>query len=107
MIGALLGMSVTNLERVIYYESYIVLDPGDTDLEEGQLISEDEYIDLEDEGRHFDAKMGGPAIKQMLVNLQLDTMSEQFRIKVKTETSMQRKADYLKENAARSCRCTF
>ena len=96
MIGALLGMSVTNLERVIYYESYIVLDPGDTDLAEGQLISEDEYIDLEDEGRHFDAKMGGPAIKQMLVNLKLDEMSELFRIKVKTETSMQRKADYLK-----------
>ena len=47
MIGALLGMSVTNLERVIYYESYIVLDPGDTDLIEGQLISEDEYLSME------------------------------------------------------------
>ncbi len=96
MIGGLLGMSVTDLERVIYYESYIVLDPGDTDLQEGQLISEDEYIDLEDEGRHFDAKMGGPAVKQMLVNLELDKMSEDFRARVKTETSMQRKADLLK-----------
>ncbi|MBF0429795.1 MAG: DNA-directed RNA polymerase subunit beta' [Fibrobacteria bacterium] len=96
MIGGLLGMSVVNLERVIYYESYIVLDPGDTDLKQGQLITEDEYIDLEDEGRHFDAKMGGPAIKQMLVSLDLDGMSVDFRVRIKTETSMQRKADLLK-----------
>jgi DNA-directed RNA polymerase subunit beta' len=96
MIGGLLGMSVSNLERVIYYESYIVLDPGDTDLKEGQLITEDEYVDLEDEGRHFDAKMGGPAIKQLLVSQQLDEMSTQLRMQIKTETSMQRKADCLK-----------
>lgn len=96
MIGGLLGMSVTDLERVIYYESYIVLDPGDTDLQKGQLISEDEYIDLEDEGRHFDAKMGGAAVKQMLVSLELDKMAADFRVNIKTETSMQRKADYLK-----------
>jgi DNA-directed RNA polymerase subunit beta' len=96
MIGGLLGMSVVNLERVIYYESYIVLDPGDADLTKGQLISEDEYVDLEDEGRHFDAKMGGPAIKQLLVSLDIEHMSEDFRARIKTETSMQRKADLLK-----------
>ncbi len=96
MIGALLGMSVTDLERVIYYESYIVLDPGDTDLTQGQLITEDEYIDLEDEGRHFDAKMGGPAIKQLMVHLDMEGMSVDFRSRIKTETSMQRKADLLK-----------
>ncbi|MFC1584729.1 DNA-directed RNA polymerase subunit beta' [Fibrobacterota bacterium] len=96
MVGGLLGMSVVDLERVIYYESYIVLDPGDTDLEHGKLISEDEYVDLEDEGRHFDAKMGGPAIKQLLVSLDLDKMSEDFRARIKTETSLQRKADLLK-----------
>jgi len=96
MIGALLGMSVTDLERVIYYESYIVLDPGDTDLKVGQLITEDDYIDLEDEGRHFDAKMGGPAVKQMLVSLDLEGLSTKFREQIKTETSMQRKADLLK-----------
>src|SRR3954466_11951088 len=49
-IGALLGISVSNLERVIYYESYVVMDPGDTDLKQNQLISEEEYIDLEEEG---------------------------------------------------------
>ena len=96
MIGSLLGMSVTNLERVIYYESYIVLDPGDTELQVGQLISEDEYIDLEEEDRHFDAKMGAPAVKQLLASLELDELSVKLRAQVKVETSAQRKADCLK-----------
>src|SRR3954471_11206888 len=96
VIGSLLGMSVTNLERVIYYESYIVLDPGDTDLKLGQLISEDEYIDLEDEGRHFDAKMGASAIKQLLAELNPETLSGDMRKRIKEETSSQRKQDLLK-----------
>ncbi len=96
VIGSLLGMSVTNLERVIYYESYIVLDPGDTDLKLGQLISEDEYIDLEDEGRHFDAKMGASAIKQLLAELNPETLSGDMRRRIKDETSSQRKQDLLK-----------
>jgi DNA-directed RNA polymerase subunit beta' len=96
VIGSLLGMSVTNLERVIYYESYIVLDPGDTDLKLGQLISEDEYIDLEDEGRHFDAKMGASAIKQLLAELNPETLSGDMRKRIKDETSSQRKQDLLK-----------
>src|SRR3954470_17197549 len=96
VIGSLLGMSVTNLERVIYYESYIVLDPGDTDLKLGQLISEDEYIDLEDEGRHFDAKMGASAIKQLLAELNPETLSADMRSRIKTETSSQRKQELLK-----------
>ena len=96
VIGSLLGMSVTNLERVIYYESYIVLDPGDTDLKLGQLISEDEYIDLEDEGRHFDAKMGASAIKQLLAELNPETQSVDMRRRIKEETSSQRKQELLK-----------
>ena len=96
VIGSLLGMSVTNLERVIYYESYIVLDPGDTDLKLGQLISEDEYIDLEDEGRHFDAKMGASAIKQLLAELNPETLSGDMRKRIKDETSSQRKQELLK-----------
>ena len=95
-IGSLLGMSVTNLERVIYYESYIVLDPGDTELKPGQLISEDEFIDLEDEGRHFDAKMGASAIKQLLAEMDCETQSFDMRKRIKEETSSQRKLDLLK-----------
>ncbi|MGL1901986.1 MAG: DNA-directed RNA polymerase subunit beta' [Fibrobacterales bacterium] len=96
MIGSLLAVSMANLERVIYYESYLVLDPGDTELKIGDLISEDDYIDLEEEGRTFDAKMGGPAIKQLLANMDLDEMSEDLKSRLKTDKSVQKKADALK-----------
>ncbi len=95
-LGNLLGLSVANLEKIIYYEAFLVLDPGDTDLTFGQLITEEEYIDLEDEGRVFDAKIGGVAIKQWLVTLDLDHMSSQFRDRLKIETSMQRRLELLK-----------
>lgn len=96
MIGGLLGRSVNHLERVIYYESYIVLDPGDTELKKGELISEDDYIDLEEEGRHFDAKMGAPAIKQLLAEIDMEDLADDLRTRLVTETSAQKKADALK-----------
>lgn len=96
MIGGLLGRSVNHLERVIYYESFIVLDPGDTELKKGELISEDDYIDLEEEGRHFDAKMGAPAIKQLLAEIDMEDLAEDLRTRLVTETSAQKKADALK-----------
>ena len=96
MIGQMLGMSITHLERVIYYESYLVLNPGNTELKRGQLLTEDEHIELEDEGREFDAKMGAPAVKQMLAELDLEHLSRDLRARVKVETSVQRKLDTLK-----------
>ncbi|MCB9495570.1 MAG: DNA-directed RNA polymerase subunit beta' [Fibrobacteria bacterium] len=96
MIGQLLGMSITHLERVIYYESYLVLNPGNTELKRAQLVTEDEYINLEDEGREFDAKMGAPAVKQMLAEIDLEHLSRDLRARVKVETSVQRKLDTLK-----------
>lgn len=96
MIGGLLGRSVNHLERVIYYESFIVLDPGDTELTKGDLISEEDYIDLEEEGRHFDAKMGAPAIKQLLAEIDMDDLAEDLKYRLVTETSAQKKADALK-----------
>ena len=57
VIGALLNIDTKSLENIIYYEKYIVLDPGDTDLKENELIDEFKYVDLVNEGRHFDAKM--------------------------------------------------
>jgi DNA-directed RNA polymerase subunit beta' len=96
MIGQLLGISITHLERVIYYESYLVLNPGNTELKRGQLVTEDEYINLEDDGREFDAKMGAPAVKQMLAEIDLEHLSRDLRARVKVETSVQRKLDTLK-----------
>ena len=100
MIGQLLGMSITHLERVIYYESYLVLNPGKdiekTKLKRCQLLTEDEYINLEDDGCEFDAKMGAPAVKQMLAEIDLEHLSRDLRARVKVETSVQRKLDTLK-----------
>jgi len=67
-MGYLLNLSVRNLERIIYYESYVVLDPGDApDLKFKDLLTEDEVIDLEDEGYSFDVDMGAGAIKKTAV----------------------------------------
>jgi DNA-directed RNA polymerase subunit beta' len=96
MIGRLLNRTTADLEKVIYYESYIVLDPGDTEKKRGDLISEDDYIDLEEEGRHFDAKMGAPAIKQLLAQLNLDELSEELREVLRVSRSAQKKVDALK-----------
>jgi DNA-directed RNA polymerase subunit beta' len=96
VIGTLLGLSGANMERVIYYESYIVLDPGDTEMEKWSLISQEEYDDLEDEGRNFEAKMGAPAIKQLLAALNMNTFSVELRDRLKIERSIAKKADLLK-----------
>ncbi len=95
-IGHLLAMTIRDLERVLYYESYIVIDPGDTDLEVKQLISEDTYYELKEAGKKFDARMGAEAIRELLAAIDLDELSQQLRHEIATETSVQRKKDKLK-----------
>ncbi len=67
-IGNILGMSATDLERVIYYEEYVVIDPGSTTLEKKQLLTDAEYREAQEKwGRDaFVAKMGGEAIRDLL-----------------------------------------
>jgi DNA-directed RNA polymerase subunit beta' len=74
-IGHLLNMTIRDLERILYYESYIVIDPGDTDLEPEQLISEDKFMELREESKEFDARMGAEAIKLLLQKIDLDQLS--------------------------------
>ncbi|MGD8394301.1 MAG: DNA-directed RNA polymerase subunit beta' [Candidatus Eiseniibacteriota bacterium] len=96
-IGHLLDMSVRDLERVLYYESYIVLDPGNTNLKSGQLLSEDEHQELiEEPDNEFEAKMGGEAVRQLLAAVDLDELSADLKSRVKVETSVQRKKEILK-----------
>jgi len=95
-IGHLLNMTIRDLERVLYYESYIVIDPGKTDLEAQQLLSEDKYMELQEEGKEFDARMGAEAIKLLLQGIELNSMSQTLRTGIATETSTQRKKDLLK-----------
>ena len=75
-IGLMLDMTVAALERVLYYEDYIVTDPGDTPLQPSQLISEAEYLKYQEEFGEgsFEALMGAEAIKKLLARIDLDEM---------------------------------
>ncbi len=108
-IGYILGMSGKELERVIYYESYVVIDPGPTDLNKTDLISEEDYFqimsDLEEssngenvegEGSQFVAKIGGEAVLELLKRTDIQAVSVDLRRRVKEEKSFQRRNDALK-----------
>lgn len=74
-IGLMLDMTLRDLERVLYFEAYVVIDPGMTKLEKGQLLSEEEYYDaIEEHGDEFEAKMGADAIQELLrgINLEIE-----------------------------------
>ena len=71
-IGLLLDMTLRDIERILYFEAFVVIDPGFTDLEKGQLLSDETYYDaIEQYGDEFDAKMGAEAILDMLDALDL------------------------------------
>ena len=95
-MGYLLDLSAKELERVLYYQSYIVIDPGNTSLKYKQLISEEEYLDLEESGKQFEAKMGAEAVRELLSQIDIEELSVSLRAQVKVETSVQRKKDNLK-----------
>jgi DNA-directed RNA polymerase subunit beta' len=97
-IGYLLDMSTRNLERVVYYENYVVLDPGTTPLQAKQLITEEEYRRFRDQfGENaFKAKMGAEAVKDMLKALDIPQLSEQLRADLRTTTSVQKKKEIVK-----------
>jgi DNA-directed RNA polymerase subunit beta' len=95
-IGYLLDLSIRDLEKILYYESYIVIDPGNTSLKYKDFISEEEYTELEETGKQFIAKMGAEAIQQLLRQVDVEELSISLRAQVKVETSVQRKKDTLK-----------
>jgi len=96
-IGHLLDMSIRDLERVLYYESFVVIDPGTSGLKKKQLISEDEYYELtQDETVTLTAKMGAEAIRDLLQEMDLDELSAELRALAKIENSVQRKKETLK-----------
>ncbi|MBQ0163489.1 MAG: DNA-directed RNA polymerase subunit beta' [Treponema sp.] len=79
-MGLLLNLKVGELRSVLYYEKYIVIDPGDTDLKKNQLLSEEEYTEnLERYGGSFTAGMGAEAIKTLLEQLDLDELLKELR----------------------------
>ncbi len=82
-MGLLLDLTMTELRSVLYFEKYIVIDPGDTDLKPMQLLTEEEYNDYRERyGVSFTAGIGADAIKTLLTNLDLDAMSAELRMKM-------------------------
>ncbi len=79
-IGLLLDMPLRDIERVLYFESYVVIEGGMTNLERGHILTEEQYMDaLEEFGDEFDARMGAEAIQALLKNTDLEVECEQLR----------------------------
>ena len=97
-IGQMLAMKVKDLERILYYESSVIIDPGNTELQVGDVISDEEWWDLKEEHPEWECQMemGADAVRKLLANLNLEELNQELRAQVKVETSVQRKKATLK-----------
>lgn len=110
-IAYLLGLSSKNLDKIVYYESFVVINPGmarDLGYKMGDMLTEEEYQDVlgqlpdvqreldDDDSEKFVVKMGAEAIEALLKSIDLDKSAYKYREAVKRETSMMRKKKYLK-----------
>ncbi|MSR38109.1 MAG: DNA-directed RNA polymerase subunit beta' [Planctomycetes bacterium] len=96
-MGTLLGMKTASLEKTIYFQDYVVIDPGDTPLKPQQLLSEDEYRQSRQKyGNSFVAMMGAEAIRELLRRLNLVELSDSLREDLKRTESKQKIKDIIK-----------
>ena len=87
-IGMLLDMTLRDIERVLYFESFMVIDPGMSSLEKGQLLTDEQYYEaIEEFGDEFDAKMGAEAIQSLLKDIDLEEEIEEIRSEIPTTSS--------------------
>jgi DNA-directed RNA polymerase subunit beta' len=96
-LGALLAMKTTSLEKIIYFQDYVVTRTGETPLKPHQLLTEDEYREARKqygEGT-FDADMGADAVRKLLMELDLVTLSQQLRVELAETSSKQKKKDLI------------
>jgi DNA-directed RNA polymerase subunit beta' len=101
-LGTLLEMKTTSLEKIIYFQDYVVVDPGDSPLKERQLLTEDDFRKAREQyGATFEADMGAEAIKKLLERLNLVDLSQQLRddlmaLSKKEKPSRQKQRDLTK-----------
>jgi DNA-directed RNA polymerase subunit beta' len=99
-IGLLLDMTLREIERILYFEAFVVIEPGLTTLEKGQLLTDESYLEaIEEHGDEFDARMGAEAVHEMLKGLVLEEERVQIREDMgatKSETKLKRLAKRLK-----------
>ena len=88
-IGTLLDMTMRHLEKVLYFESYVVVDSGDTKLKDNDLLSDEEYRKYVQEfGDKFKAGIGAEAVKELLRSINLDELAKSLRTKMHATTSL-------------------
>ncbi len=96
-LGTLLGMKTSDLEKIIYYQDYVVVDPGDTELQYKQVMTEDEHRQaVEQYGNAFRAQMGAEGIRELIEGLNLDEVATELRKNLKETRSKQKTTDYAK-----------
>ncbi|HEU5465571.1 MAG TPA: DNA-directed RNA polymerase subunit beta', partial [Gemmatimonadales bacterium] len=100
-MGNLLDMTLRDLERVIYYTNYVVIDPGEQEVQERELLDEDRYLELRAKAKSegdaaFRADIGSPAVRSLLERINVDKLSDELRESVANETSQHRKKQMLK-----------
>ncbi len=99
-IGLLLDMTLRDIEKILYFEAFVVIDPGMTPLEKGQILTDEEYLDIVDEhGDDFNALMGAEAIFSLLKALDLDQEASRLREELEqtgSETKFKRLSKRLK-----------
>jgi DNA-directed RNA polymerase subunit beta' len=97
-IGHLLDISLRDLERILYFEGYVVVEPGEnTELKRNQLLNEEQYRKArEDHGTKFRAQMGAEAIKELLKRVNVEDLARDLRTKMRAENSVQKKLKYAK-----------
>ena len=112
-MGRLLDLQVASLRSVLYYEKYIVIDAGDTDLKKMQLLTEDEYIEAQERyGGSFTAGMGAEAIKTLLENINLDELAAELRAKMiekgaKSDKQLLKRIEIVESFRASSNKCSW
>ena len=93
-IGTILNMKTSDLEKIIYFQDYVITDPGQTPLKAGQLLTEEEYRDaLTKYGASFKASMGAEAIKTLLASIDLDVLTAEMRQAITKTNSRQKVKD--------------
>src|SRR5213594_156737 len=100
-MGNLLDMTLRDLERVIYYTNYVVIEPGKQEVQEKELLDEDRYLELRTKAKTegdagFKADIGAPAVRALLERINVDKLADELRDAVATETSQHRKKQMLK-----------
>src|SRR5437870_651655 len=100
-MGNMLDMTLRDLERVIYYTNYVVIEPGKQEVQDKELLDEDRYLELRAKAKAegdaaFKADIGAPAVGSLLERLNVDKLADELRETVATETSQHRKKQMLK-----------